>query len=282
MNKSVVEHSQNRAVVDAHTAAEFRAQVTRIQEVMKEIMQKDQHFGVIPGTQKPTLYKAGSEVLLSTFRIAVDPEVVDLSTPDEIRYRIIARGVHMGTGVTVGAGVGEASSNEEKYKWRDAVCNEEFDYTEEHRRRVKFQKDWNAQPDGYRRRYQVRAEPADIANTILKMAKKRAQIDLTLTALAASDIFTQDLEDMPEGMQHMGEETVPPRGKPETAAPQAKSNGGTDKPATNKQIGLVKARLADCGSNEEELCKHLGISSVDNMPFSKVNDALAFIQKAAK
>ena len=33
-------------------------------------------------------------------------------------------------------------------------------------------------------------------NTVLKMAKKRALVDAVLTATAASDIFTQDLEDI--------------------------------------------------------------------------------------
>jgi hypothetical protein len=40
--------------------------------------------------------------------------------------------------------------------------------------------------------------PADYYNTVLKMAKKRAHVDAILTATAASDIFTQDVEDMPE------------------------------------------------------------------------------------
>ena len=38
--------------------------------------------------------------------------------------------------------------------------------------------------------------PADNYNTVLKMAKKRALVDAVLTATAASDIFTQDLEDI--------------------------------------------------------------------------------------
>jgi hypothetical protein len=33
---------------------------------------------------------------------------------------------------------------------------------------------------------------------VLKMAKKRAHVDAVLTATVASDIFTQDVEDMPE------------------------------------------------------------------------------------
>ncbi len=37
--------------------------------------------------------------------------------------------------------------------------------------------------------------PADHYNTVLKMAKKRALVDAVLTTTAASDIFTQDLEE---------------------------------------------------------------------------------------
>jgi hypothetical protein len=39
---------------------------------------------------------------------------------------------------------------------------------------------------------------ADVYNTILKIAKKRSFVDATLTATAASDIFTQDLEELNE------------------------------------------------------------------------------------
>ncbi|WP_418719751.1 hypothetical protein [Bilophila wadsworthia] len=40
--------------------------------------------------------------------------------------------------------------------------------------------------------------PADYYNTCLKMAKKRALVDAVLTCTAASDIFTQDIEDEPQ------------------------------------------------------------------------------------
>jgi hypothetical protein len=53
------------------------------------------------------------------------------------------------------------------------------------------------------------------------MAKKRAQIDLTLTATAASDIFTQDLEDIPEELRERetgehGQEARKPPQQPST------------------------------------------------------------------
>jgi hypothetical protein len=192
------------------TADDIKAQVNRIQEVMKAVMKgpsKDQpngvHYGVIPGTDKPTLLKPGAEVLQATFRIAPSYDVLDLSTPDCIRYRVTATGTHQLTGIVLGAGMGEASSNEEKYKWRKA-SNKEFDLAPVDRRRVKY---------GYnkaeRREYeikQVRTEIADVANTILKMACKRAQVAMILNVTAASDIFHQDLEEMPEEMIDTGDD----------------------------------------------------------------------------
>lgn len=174
------------------TAGDVREHVNLIQEVMQAVMKKDTHYGVIPGCKQPSLYKAGSEVLLTTFRIAVSVHVEDLSTDDSIRYRVRTVGTHQGSGVVVGEGIGECSSNEEKYKWRKTYNKKEFEAAPETRRRIKYTK--------YGEDMQVRTEPADVANTVLKMAKKRAQVDLTLTATAASDIFTQDIEDLPDGM----------------------------------------------------------------------------------
>lgn len=176
------------------TANDIRSHVNLIQEVMKAVMIRDTHYGVIPGCKQPSLYKAGSEVLLSTFRIAVSVRVEDLSTEDCIRYRVITTGTHQGTGVVVGEGIGECSSDEGKYKWRTCYVKKEFEATPENRRRIKYSEYKGKEQE----RMEVRTDPADVANTILKMAKKRAQIDLTLTATAASDIFTQDIEDLPE------------------------------------------------------------------------------------
>lgn len=187
---AVVEFKEARVL----SAADVRQHVNLIQQVMEAVMKKDTHYGVIPGCKQPSLYKAGSEVLLTTFRIAVLPEVEDLSTADEIRYRVTAKGVHQVSGVVVGSGVGECSSGEDKYKWRKAICDEEFEATPESRKRVKYSR---GRDNSFYTMNQIRTEPADLANTVLKMAKKRAQIDLTLTALGASDIFTQDVEDLP-------------------------------------------------------------------------------------
>ena len=176
------------------TAADVRAHVNLVQEVMKAVMLEGTHYGKIPGTPKPSLWKPGAEVLAATFRIAVSYASEDLSTEDCVRYRVTAVGTHQTTGIVMGSGMGECSSNEEKYKWRKSNSKKEFDGTVENWRRVKYGKEYETQ--------QVRTEPADVANTILKMACKRAQVAMTLNVTAASDIFTQDIEDLPEELRH--------------------------------------------------------------------------------
>ncbi len=172
------------------TAADVRAQVNLMQDVMQEVMQEGVHYGKVPGTNGKSLWKPGAEKLMATFRLAGDPEVVDLSRDGEIHYRVKLRLTTAG-GAFVGAGIGECSSQEDKYAWRGAVNKKEWESTPENRRRIKFK------PDG-KEINQVRTNPADVGNTILKMAKKRAQVDAVITATGASDIFTQDIEDLPD------------------------------------------------------------------------------------
>lgn len=171
------------------TAADVRAQVNLIKDVMIEVMQDGTHYGKIPGTNGKSLWKAGAEKLMATFRLAARPRVEDLSADGEVHYRIFL-GLETASGAFVGEGLGECSSLEEKYRWRKATHVKEWDNAPESRRRIKYEKDGGETK-------QVRTNPADVANTILKMAKKRAQVDAVITATAASDIFTQDIEDLP-------------------------------------------------------------------------------------
>ena len=207
---------------DAHVfdLQDVKQRVDAIHRIMAKQMKKDVHYGVIPGTKKPTLYKPGSEILLLTFRVAIDPEITDLSTPDEIRYRIRAIGRHVPTDSFMGAGVGECSSNEEKFLWRSALSREEYDATPETERRIKFKKEWDRGRPTIVKVEQIKVPPADAANAVLKRAKKRAQVDFCLTTMAASEIFTQDVEDLPDG--YLNDDTAPASTEPRISEPQAK------------------------------------------------------------
>jgi hypothetical protein len=178
------------------TAGDIQAQVNLMQDVMRSTMRDGTHYGTIPGTKSKSLFKAGAEKLMATFRLACIPEVDDLSAGGEVHYRVTVK-VYSSSNALLGAGIGECSSQEDKYAWRAAVCEEEFEVTPENRKRVKFAK-WNNRVE---KKQQVRTNPADVANTILKMAKKRAQVDAVITVTAASDIFTQDIEDLPEELR---------------------------------------------------------------------------------
>lgn len=255
------------------TAAQVKAQVQRIQEVMAAVMQKDVHYGIIPGTQKPTLYKPGSEKILSTFRIAAHPkEIEDLSTYDEIRYRVKVYGVAMENDqILFGVGVGECSSNEEKYKWRRPVCDGEFNDTPDDRKRLKWVKGYDGKPD-YQIK-QVRTNPSDVANTILKMAKKRAQIDMTLTATGASDVFDQDLEDLPEGVvQEVAEKRPPVKAPQKKEATPASTDPNKISEAQRKRFYAI---AKNTGYSDEEIKAHilaLGIEHTADILKSQYDD----------
>lgn len=211
-------HAIDRGVLPT---TEVVARVHRIQEVMRTLMKEGTHYGTIPGTPKPTLFKPGAELLLMAFRIAASPaQVEDLCTPDEARYRVIVRGTHQLTSEMVGEMIGECSSSESKYRWIRPVCDQEWDDTDPTLRREKWMK---GKDKPYKVR-QIRSSPADVANTILKMATKRALIAMTLVSLGASDIFAQDLEDLTDELR----ETIATE-SPEKKAPvqQPQRNGET-------------------------------------------------------
>lgn len=266
MSEIIEYRPQNQQVA---TAGEIKAQVQRIQEVMRAVMKDKTHYGTIPGTDKPSLWKPGAEVLCATFRLAPKFHVEDLSDGDCIRYRVSCTGIHQTTGIEMGEGVGECSSNEEKYKWRRATGPKEFAATPEDRKRVKYSYHYQKREEF--ETLQVRTEPADLANTILKMACKRALVAMTLNVTAASDCFSQDLEDMPEELR---EAVVERTSKPQTAAPQ--SSGGDGK-ATDKQVKLISVKLEQAGVTIPAFCDHFGLEDVEDLPFAKVNDALGWI-----
>ena len=192
----------------------IKGQVNLIQTVMREVMQVGHHYGVIPGTDKPTLLKPGAEKLGLTFRLAPEfiEQVVGLGGDHrEYRYKCSLR--HIVTGVIVGEGVGSCSTKESKYRWRqqkqkcpacgmEAIIKGKDEYgggwlcwKKQEGCGAKYADDdarITDQPVG-------RVENPDIAdvyNTVQKMGKKRSHVDAMLTATAASDIFTQDLEEI--------------------------------------------------------------------------------------
>lgn len=279
----IILHRAQQEIDRPLTANEIRAGVNLIQEVMKSVMKEGVHYGTIPGTPKPTLYKAGAEKICSTFRIAIEPIPDDLSAPDECRYRVTARAVSQ-SGTYLGSGVGECSSSEEKYRWRAPVCEQEFEETAEDRRRKK----WKKGRDGAYQQKQVRTEPADVANTILKMATKRAMIAVTLQVTAASDIFAQDIEDLPEeirneiaredgGSSHLREPQPAP--KPQSTSSEPAEGAGTG--TAGVRVAAVRVAKTGTKKNGDPYSLYI-IKLTDGNDYSTFDDGLAGLAKAAR
>lgn len=200
---------------EALTPAAVAEQVRLIQEVMHALMHEGEHYGSIPGCgDKPVLLKPGAEKLSLTFRLAPRYTVTRHDLEDGHReYEVLCELVHVPTGRFAGQGVGSCSTLESKFRYRQASrkcpkCNAEaiikgkaeygggwICFSKKGGCGAKFAENDPSiveQPVG-------RVENPDIAdyyNTVLKMAKKRAHVDAILTATAASDLFTQDLEDL--------------------------------------------------------------------------------------
>jgi hypothetical protein len=201
MESGAVQHA------NAYTAADVLQQVGLIQDVMRAAMKDGEHYGTIPGCgDKKTLKKPGAEKLGLTFRLAPEYQVETKDLPNGHReHRIICRLVHIASGLSWGQGVGSCTSMESKYRFRmedtgRPVPQRYWDTRDKSllggERFVPKKKDgkWTIQE---------RVEhdnPADYFNTVLKIAKKRAHVDAILTATAASDIFTQDAEDIRENL----------------------------------------------------------------------------------
>lgn len=250
----------NEMVVDEDrkypmTAMGVVAQVRLIAEVMKSVMKDGTHFGTIPGCGKPSLWKPGAEKLLVTFRIATESSVEDLSTHDEARYRVTRRATAISNGAFLGSAAGECSSSEEKYKWRGIVCEAEYDSTPEDRRRLKFKRDGSSFK-------QVRTNHADVANTILKMADKRAYVALALQTTAASDLFTQDLEDLPAEIVESLEGNGEPKREP-VSPPKPKVTPAVDQVFGKNADGSITATVDDVtvkdGGTEEKPWRKFGV-----------------------
>lgn len=194
-------------LASALTPDDVVGQVQLVQQVMERAMKKDEHYGVIPGTQKPSLYKAGAEKLSLTFRLAPLYEITKTNHQrGHVEYRVVCTLTHTPTGTVQAQGVGCCSTMESKYKYRmsytptgEAIPKDYRDRKEHYKKQgFTARKDDSGEWTWVKKERAENPDIADQYNTVLKMAKKRAYVDAMISATAASDIFTQDIEEFSE------------------------------------------------------------------------------------
>jgi hypothetical protein len=206
---------------------EVVAQREKVVQVMERVMKKDVHYGVIPGVKKPSLFKPGAETILVALRLAPHYDSEKL-WHDDGHLTVVTKCVlkHIPTGLIIATGEGLCTTRESRYAYRKSgrtcpACDAEDTIL-----RSKYPPRENDYPGAnpsdppgwycFAKRGGCGAnfahddesiveqntdqripnpDLADTYNTVLKMSDKRALVAAVLNGTAASDVFTQDVED---------------------------------------------------------------------------------------
>ena len=217
-------------------------------------------YGRIPGTQKPVLLKPGAEKLCDIYGYVIRTEVVnrieEWQPPGFFHYEVRCDLVSKRTGAIVGSGVGSCNSMESRYRWRQAerTCPECHQATI-----IKGKEEYGGGWLCFKKKGGCGAKFTDgdaqimeqsvgrvlnddiytLVNTILKMAKKRAVVDATLSVTRSSALFTQDAEDFDTG------ESPESTRRPHTNGDPAPSNGDPAPPPRQEPKRATSTKAFD-------------------------------------
>lgn len=199
-------------------------QVKAIHAAMKDIMELDIHYGVIPGTDKDrlgsdgkkmppkqTLYQPGADILCMLFRLRCEfSDEGSIERDDFLLVKSICRLYHIDTGKLVAEGRGTCNTRESKYTSRTTSrtcprCSVASIYASNR----PGEEGWYcwAKKGGCGAKYEA-DDPAivgqdlmpkteavwDLHNTVTKLSNKRAKMAAILTATGAGSIFAPDDE----------------------------------------------------------------------------------------
>lgn len=224
----IVQSNQVTSLIDSVDIAAIQGTMQKIatfQAVIQKNLKDGHDFGVVAGIgSKPTLLKPGGEKICMMF--GLNPEYDFLEKTENYKDGFFAYNIKCTlykNGNPVSQGVGNCNSMEKKYRYTnvDEVPEGIDPSTVE-----KTINKWGAV------KYKIpNPHIADLVNTILKMAKKRAFIDAVLQVASLSDVFTQDLEEMQEFLQQEHVQSID-----ENSAGNLKINFGKHKGKTLGQI----------------------------------------------
>jgi len=225
----IIEVSQRQLANRGNASPDQLAfQTQTLMEIYRRIMQKDTDYGVIPGTPKPALYQPGAQIL--RLAAGLEVEVVHIESERQltigfINHSFVCR-LKNADGMVVGSCEGAANSYEDRYRYRwvserDLPAGIDKATLTSKKRKGNY---------GEYHVYRIENDnPANLDNTLVKMAQKRAFVGAILMATGASRIFTQDVEDTADPAETTPEMEAE-RPQPARKAPVAKAKAA--KPAS--------------------------------------------------
>lgn len=253
--KAVTVQDQQTGVLMDYSPEYIQMQLAKVVHLMDKVLQRGDDgngdYGVIPGTKKPTLFKPGAEKLCMMFRLAPRYRIEREYDGPHLTVTAICELYHIPTDALMGSGIGLCSSKESKYAYRQQnkvcpACGKEaiikgkaeygggwFCFEKKGGCKAKF-KDGDTSIESQKSGRAANEDIADQHNTVVKMACKRAYLDATLKATAASSIFTQDQDDSDEirELREVKSEQPepPPTPTPNPSSPPAVTKGAAPVP----------------------------------------------------
>jgi len=257
MTEEIVQYESSQAVKvfqPVMSIAEMKDRYQMMARITGEIMREGQDYGAIPGTgKKPSLLKPGAEKLTTFFGLRKEFDIVKQDEDwmgtehgGEPFFYYLVRCSLWRDNVLVAAADGSCNSWESRYRYRKAerVCPQcQADAIIKGKQEygggwVCFKKrggcgakfpDGDQAIEGQQTGRILNKDIYDQVNTILKMAEKRALVATTLLAVAASEFFTQDMEDIIDGdWTEQPKAAVTSQPQKRTAAPTEKANPAPD------------------------------------------------------
>lgn len=234
----------NRMQINEADIGNLKHQYDLFRKLQQDVLEKDIDYGFPGGKhpgQKPSLYKSGAEKLTRLFNLIPRFEVIKQTETDKFILYAFKCVLETQDGLIVGEGYGLANSKEKNK--------------------------WNSIPWAH-------------ANSILKIAKKRAHVDAVLTGLGASNVFTQDLEDLAE-VETSETQKQTPQQAPQQAPEPEKQDLATDK--QNKLIHILINKIAqetDTTPEDyaEEVKKTLGYKSLSKLTKKEASDVISYLK----
>jgi len=230
--------------------------VRMLDDLYRNLLQKDVDYGILPGTDKPSMFKPGAELLARRIGLEAssrqEKEIVDRVDP-YIQYDYLFEVFYEGQKIADGRGT--CNSLEPKYALRWYYEREIPPKYKKEELEVRRTRNGSVQYGAPVSKYTT----FGLANTIMKMALKRSYIDAILRATGASRIFSQDIEELIDNNIIDGgfegnsvptengtaEKKNPPaaEGKAETRTSQQGNGNGSTKGVSDSQLSKIKEGL---------------------------------------
>jgi len=191
-----------------------RERISILKKFVATQMRTDVDYGIIPGTNKNTLYQAGAQKLARLFGLTIKKKRTYQRIDKENNFAMFtyqASVYHARTGELLAQCEGSCNSQEKKYAARKNYKTNALEVTPIY----------------------------DVLNTLQKMAQKRAFVGAVIEACGAADFYTQDIDD-PDDAKALG---INPRNvtTAQTNIPKTTSTNSSDQ--------TTKPRCPKCGAD---------------------------------